>query len=160
MNKDVYVIGHKNPDTDSIASAIAYSKLKNQTGHHNYIAARCGNVSSETQYVLERFHQKEPKFVGDVRTQVRDMDMRKIPGVAEEMSLRDAWSTMKENKVVSLCITEDTHLKGLITTGDLVDSYMGSYDANTLSQAKTTYTNIVDTLDGTLIVGDISDSQI
>ena len=160
MNKDVYVIGHKNPDTDSIASAIAYSKLKNQTGHHNYIAARCGNVSSETQYVLERFHQKEPKFVGDVRTQVRDMDMRKIPGVAEEMSLRDAWSTMKENKVVSLCITEDTYLKGLITTGDLVDSYMGSYDAYTLSQAKTTYTNIVDTLDGTLIVGDISDSQI
>ncbi|MCR5228466.1 MAG: putative manganese-dependent inorganic diphosphatase [Eubacterium sp.] len=160
MIKNVYVIGHKNPDTDSIASAIAYARFKNLTGHHNYIAARCGNVSSETQYVLDRFKQKVPKFVGDVRTQVRDMDMRKIPGVAEEMSLRDAWNTMKENKVVSLCITEGTYLKGLITTGDIMESYMGSYDANTLSQARTSYTNIVDTLDGTLIVGDISDEQI
>ena len=160
MIKNVYVIGHKNPDTDSIASAIAYARFKNLTGHHNYIAARCGNVSSETQYVLDRFKQKAPKFVGDVRTQVRDMDMRKIPGVAEEMSLRDAWNTMKENKVVSLCITEGTYLKGLITTGDIMESYMGSYDANTLSQARTSYTNIVDTLDGTMIVGDISDEQI
>lgn len=55
MIKNVYVIGHKNPDTDSIASAIAYARFKNLTGHHNYIAARCGNVSSETQYVLDRF---------------------------------------------------------------------------------------------------------
>ena len=75
MIKNVYVIGHKNPDTDSIASAIAYARFKNLTGHHNYIAAGCGNVSSETQYVLDRFKQNAPKFVGDVRTQVRDMDM-------------------------------------------------------------------------------------
>ena len=65
-NKTVYVIGHKNPDTDSIAAAIAYANLKNLTGHHNYVAARCGNVSSETQYVLDRFGLKAPKFVGDV----------------------------------------------------------------------------------------------
>ena len=160
MSKDVYVIGHKNPDTDSIAAAIAYANLKNETGHSNYIAARCGNVSSETQYVLDRFNIKTPKFVGDVRTQVRDMDMRKIPGVAAEMSLKDAWSKMKENKVVTLCITEGNYLKGLITTGDIVESYMGSYDSNTLSLARTSYINIVDTLDGTMIVGDISDSQI
>ena len=160
MSKDVYVIGHKNPDTDSIAAAIAYANLKNETGHSNYIAARCGNVSSETQYVLDRFNIKTPKFVGDVRTQVRDMDMRKIPGVADEMSLKDAWSKMKENKVVTLCITEGNYLKGLITTGDIVESYMGSYDSNTLSLARTSYINIVDTLDGTMIVGDISDSQI
>ena len=159
-NKTVYVIGHKNPDTDSIAAAIAYANLKNLTGHHNYVAARCGNVSSETQYVLDRFGLKAPKFVGDVRTQVRDMDMRNIPGVSEEISLKDAWKIMKDNKVVTLCITEGKYLKGLITTGDIMESYMGSYDSKTLSEAKTSYTNIVDTLDGTLIVGNISDSQI
>ena len=98
MAKDdriVYIIGHKNPDTDSIASAIAYANLKKETGHPNYIAARCGNVSSETQYVLDRFGVKAPKFVGDVRTQVRDMDMRKIPSVSAEMSLKEAWKRPK-----------------------------------------------------------------
>ena len=157
--KPIYIIGHKNPDTDSIASAIAYTYLKQQTGYTNCIAARCGNVSSETQYVLDRFNVKAPKFVGDVRTQVRDMDMRRIPSVSEEMSLKDAWTTMKENNVVTLCITDGRRLKGLITTGDIMESYMGSYEANTLSVARTSYTNIVDTLDGTLIVGDLGDIQ-
>ncbi len=162
MAKDertVYIIGHKNPDTDSIASAIAYANLKKETGHPNYIAARCGNVSSETQYVLDRFSLKAPKFVGDVRTQVRDMDLRKIPSVSEEMSLREAWKMMKDNKVVTLCITENKVLKGLITTGDIMESYMGEYNSNTISEAHTSYVNIVDTVDGTLIVGNISDIQ-
>lgn len=162
MAKDdriVYIIGHKNPDTDSIASAIAYANLKKETGHPNYIAARCGNVSSETQYVLDRFGVKAPKFVGDVRTQVRDMDMRKIPSVSAEMSLKEAWKMMKDNKVVTLCITEDKLLKGLITTGDIMESYMGEYNASTISEAHTSYVNIVDTVDGTLIVGDIGDVQ-
>ncbi len=157
--KPIYIIGHKNPDTDSISAAIAYTYLKHQTGHTNCVAARCGNVSSETQYVLDRFEVKAPKFVGDVRTQVRDMDMRRIPGASEEMSLKDAWALMKENKVVTLCITDDKRLKGLITTGDIMESYMGSYEANTLSEAKTSYVNIVDTLDGTLLVGDLGDVQ-
>ena len=158
-DKIVYVIGHKNPDTDSIASAIAYANLKKETGHPNYIAARCGNVSSETQYVLDRFGVKAPKFVGDVRTQVRDMDMRKIPSVSAEMSLKEAWKMMKDNKVVTLCITEDKLLKGLITTGDIMESYMGEYNANTISEAQTSYVNIVDTVDGTLLVGNIGDVQ-
>ena len=158
-DKIVYVIGHKNPDTDSIASAIAYANLKKETGHSNYIAARCGNVSSETQYVLDRFGVKAPKFVGDVRTQVRDMDMRKIPSVSAEMSLKEAWKMMKDNKVVTLCITEDKLLKGLITTGDIMESYMGEYNANTISEAQTSYVNIVDTVDGTLLVGNIGDVQ-
>lgn len=163
MNKKdrpIYVIGHKNPDTDSIAAAIAYANLKNITNQSSYVAARCGNVSSETQYVLDRFDLKPPKFVGDVRTQVRDMDIRKISGVSEEISLKEAWRIMKDNQVVTLCITDGKYLKGLITTGDIMESYMGSYDASTLSEARTSYVNIVDTLDGTLLIGDIGDSQI
>ena len=154
----IYVIGHKNPDTDSIASAIAYAYIKNKTdSKEEYIAARCGNVSSETQYVLDRFGIKAPRFIGDVRTQVRDMDIHYLPGVSDELSLKDAWATMKENTVVTLCITEGEMLKGLITTGDIMESYMGSYEANKLSAAKTSYANIVDTLDGELLVGDSTD---
>ena len=158
-DKPIYIIGHKNPDTDSIASSLAYTYLKHQTGYPNCVAARCGNVSSETQYVLDRFNLKAPKFVGDVRTQVRDMDLRRIPGISEELSLKDAWSTMKENNVVTLCITEGKNLKGLITTNDIMECYMGSYEANTLSEARTSYVNIVDTLDGTLLVGNLGDVQ-
>lgn len=158
-DRPTYIIGHKNPDTDSIAAAIAYANLKNKTGYTNYYAMRCGNISNETQYVLDRFGVKPPKFIGDVRTQVKDMEIRHIPGVHEEMSLKDAWNTMKENQVVTLCITEDKILKGLITTGDIMESYMGSYENNTISSAKTSYRNIVDTLDGELIVGNIDDIQ-
>ncbi len=158
-DKLTFVIGHKNPDTDSIAASIAYANLKNILGKGNYVAMRCGNISSETQYVLDRFGFKAPKFIGDVRTQVRDMEIRKLNGVSEEMSLKEAWKFMKDNNIRTLCVTEDKNLKGLITTGDIMDSYMGAYDSTTLAKAKTSYKNIVDTLDGELIVGDINDIQ-
>ncbi|MBO5608833.1 MAG: putative manganese-dependent inorganic diphosphatase [Eubacterium sp.] len=158
-DKLTFVIGHKNPDTDSIAASIAYANLKNTFGKGNYVAMRCGNISSETQYVLDRFGFKAPKFIGDVRTQVRDMEIRKLNGVSEEMSLKEAWKFMKDNNIRTLCVTEDKNLKGLITTGDIMDSYMGAYDSTTLAKAKTSYKNIVDTLDGELIVGDINDIQ-
>ena len=136
--KPTYVIGHKNPDTDSISAAIAYTYLKQKKEPEEiFIAARCGNISSETQYVLDRFGIKPPRFIGDVRTQVRDMEMRHLNGVPEGMSLKDAWEIMKEHKVVTLCITEGKRLSALITTGDIMESYMGSYEANTLSDAKT-----------------------
>ena len=157
--RPIYIIGHKNPDTDSIAAAIAYGYLKSHVEDEIFIPARCGNISSETQYVLDRFGIKPPQFIGDVRTQVRDMEMRRIDGVTEDLSLRDAWKIMKENEVVTLCITKDKILKALITTGDIMESYMGSYESNTLSSAKTVYRNIVNTLDGEMLVGDINDVQ-
>ena len=158
--KPTYVIGHKNPDTDSISAAIAYTYLKQKKEpEENFIAARCGNINSETQYVLDRFGIKPPRFIGDVRTQVRDMEMRHLNGVPEGMSLKDAWEIMKEHKVVTLCITEGKRLSALITTGDIMESYMGSYEANTLSDAKTSYTNIVATLDGVMLVGELGDMQ-
>lgn len=153
----VYVIGHKNPDTDSIAASIAYTNLKNHIGNHDYEARRCGNISAETQYVLDRFEVKAPKFVGDVRTQVRDMEINKLPGVDGNMSLKAAWRKMKENQVVTLCVTEGKKLKGIITTGDIMESYMGSQDSTILAKAKTSYKNIVETLSGEMITGDPED---
>ena len=158
-DRTTYIIGHKNPDTDSIAASIAYANLKNLTDNGNYAAMRCGNISSETQYVLDRFGFKPPKFIGDVRTQVRDMEIRKLDGISEDTSLKEAGKTMKEKSIRTLCITEDKTLKGLITTGDIMDFFMGAYDSTTLAKAETSYKNIVETLDGKLIVGDINDVQ-
>ena len=77
----IYVIGHKNPDTDSICSAIAYAYLKNQTDDGEFIPKRAGSISTETQYVLDRFQVKTPEYVPNVKTKVSDMEIRHTEGV-------------------------------------------------------------------------------
>ena len=70
----IYITGHRNPDTDSIVSAMAYAALKNALGQRQYEAARLGQISDETQTVLDRFGFQPPKLLNNVRTQVRDLD--------------------------------------------------------------------------------------
>lgn len=151
----VYVIGHTNPDTDSICSAIAYAALKRKLTGERYSARRAGQMNSETRFVLKRFGVMPPAYLPDVRPQVRDIEIRKVEGVDREISLKRAWEQMQENNVVTLPILHpDGRLEGLITTSDLVVSYMDVYDSHILTTAGTTYHNIVETLEGELLVGD------
>ena len=124
--RTVYVVGHKNPDTDSICSAISYAYLKNQTCSVNsYVPARAGQVSAETQYVLERFQVETPAFLENIGTRVKDMDIRKVPGVSSDISLKNAWALMTTQNVYTLPITnEENQLRGLITINDIARSYM------------------------------------
>ena len=149
MNSDskrpVYVIGHKNPDTDSICSAIAYSNFKTIMTGEKYLAMRAGAVNEETQYVLDYFGIDEPPVMGDVGSQVADIEIRKTEGVSNGISLKKAWELMKEQNVVTLPITtNDGDLEGLITIGDIANSYMDVYDNNILATARTKYKNIVE----------------
>lgn len=80
-NNKIYVIGHKNPDTDSICSAIAYAYLKNQLDDKEYVAKRAGQINEETQYVLNYFGQELPDYVSDIGTQVKDIEIRETEGV-------------------------------------------------------------------------------
>ena len=151
----IYVIGHKNPDTDSICSAIAYAYLKNQSGTGEYIAKRAGHVSTETQYVLEKFNMEAPGYVPNVKTRVKDMEIRRTQGVSSDISLKKAWTLLNETKGTTLpIIKEDNVLEGLISIGDIARSYMAVVDNAILSKAQTQYCNILETLDGTLYVGD------
>ena len=116
----VYVIGHKNPDTDSICSAIAYADIKNRTTKGTYVAKRAGQINEETEFVLKYFHVPAPGYLPDVGTQVKDMDIRLSPEANKSMSLKNAWDLMQENSIVSLPIREkDGTLEGLITIGDI-----------------------------------------
>ncbi len=151
--KKVYVIGHKNPDTDSICSAIAYANLKNQITGERYIAKRAGEVNGETAYVLDKFQAEVPALLDNVHLQVKDMDIRQIEGVSGHMSIKDAWARMKDENIKTLPVTRGEKLEGLITIGDIATSYMEVYDNNILATARTQYRNIVKTLDGTLITG-------
>ena len=153
--KKTLVLGHRNPDTDSICSAICYAGFKHQLTGENYEPCRAGNVNPETQYVLDYFKLKAPRLVENVKTQVKDIEIRKTKGVSRGISLKNAWGLMQENNVVTLpCVTEEGLLEGVITIGDITKSYMNLYDSSIISKACTTYANILDTLEGSMVVGD------
>lgn len=149
----VYVVGHKNPDTDSICSAIAYANLKKQLTGEEYVAKRAGQINEETHYVLKRFKVRPPELLQNVKLQVKDIDIHKIEGVEPNVSIKATWEKMKEQNVKTLPILKDEELVGVISTGDIATSYMDVYDSCIMSEAKTQYKNIVDTLDGKLICG-------
>lgn len=149
----VYVVGHKNPDTDSVCSAIAYANLKQQIGEDDYIAKRAGMLNEETQYVLERFGVEAPSLLSNVQLQVKDVDVNRSPGIDSHTSIKEAWSMMKAKNVYTVAVTKDKQLEGVITTGDIAMSYMDVYDSEILAKARTQYQNIVNTLDGEVVVG-------
>ena len=155
----VCVVGHKNPDTDSICSAIAYAWMKNQLqgedGKNKYVACRAGSVSAETQYALNRFHFSQPRYLENIGTRVKDMEIRRTPGVDGKISVKDAWEFMKTHNVFTLAITDkENHLAGLVTTNDIAKSYMDENDSAIVSVAKTPYRNILKTLEAEMVVGD------
>lgn len=153
----ILVIGHKNPDTDSVCSAIAYANLKSQITEEQYMPGRAGHLNEETQFILNYFGVKPPEQIKDVRTQVKDIEIRETEGVTSNISLKNAWTIMKEANVVTLPVTVGDKLEGLITIGDITKSYMEVYDSSILSTAHTQYSNIVATLDAEMIVGNEAD---
>ena len=155
MDNPVYVFGHRNPDTDSICSAICYARLKTLLTGKEHIAKRAGHLNEETQYVLNRNEVSTPEYIKDVRPQVRDVDIHIIEGVSDDISMKAAYRYMKENNTVTLPILSNGELEGLITLGDISKSYFDVYDSNILSVAHTSMKNIVDTLDATVVTGDI-----
>ncbi|MDO4339721.1 MAG: putative manganese-dependent inorganic diphosphatase [Eubacteriales bacterium] len=152
----IFVIGHKNPDTDSICSAIAYCDIKNRSsqGNKRYIAKRAGQINEETEYVLNRFGIQPPGYLSNIGTQVKDMDIRISPEADKSMSLKNAWDIMRENGIVTLPLRDkDGYLEGLITIGDIAQTYMDTTDSYLLSRARTQYKRIAETIEGTVVEG-------
>lgn len=149
------VIGHKNPDTDSICSAICYAKLKREITGRMYEPGRAGHINEETQFVLNYFGVEPPRLIENVKTQVKDIEIRETKGVERSISLKKAWNLMQDANAVTLAaVSSNGILEGLITVGDITKSYMNVYDSSILSKARTQYSNILETLEGALIVGD------
>ena len=151
----IFVIGHKNPDTDSICSAIAYCDIKNRTSQkQRFVPKRAGQINEETEYVLSRFGVQPPGYLSNIGTQVKDMDIRMSPDADKSMSLKAAWDIMQENSIVSLPIRDkEGALEGLITIGDIAKTYMDTTDSYLLSRARTQYQKIAETIHGEIIEG-------
>ena len=150
----VVVIGHRNPDTDSICSAIAYAELKNKTSDLVCEPRRAGKMNQETEFVLKKFGVKPPRMCTDVNPKIRDVDYRDMPGIPGSTSLRKAWEIMRDKQIDTLPVTSpDNELEGVITVKDIATANMDVFDTGILAKSQTTYRNILETLGGTMVVG-------
>ena len=150
----VVVIGHRNPDTDSICSAIAYAGLKNKTSDLVCEPRRAGKMNQETEFVLKKFGVKPPRMCTDVNPKIRDVDYREMPGIPGSTSLRRAWEIMRDQQIDTLPVTSaDNELEGVITVKDIATANMDVFDTGILAKSRTSFRNILETLDGTMVVG-------
>lgn len=150
----VVVIGHRNPDTDSICSAIAYAELKNRTSTLICEPRRAGKMNQETEFVLKKFGVTPPRMCTDVNPKIRDVDYREMPGIPGFTSLRRAWEIMRDQQIDTLSITSaDNELEGIIAVKDLATANMDVFDTAVLAKSRTSYKNILETLNGTMVVG-------
>lgn len=154
-DKKIIITGHKNPDTDSICSALAYAEIKNRiTNTDNYVARRAGEINGETKFVLEKFGVDVPEYVDNVATQVRDMEIRRTPGVPKEMTIKEAWDIMGKSEAVTQPITENDKVIGLITKGDIARTFMDAESSSFLSTTSPRFNDIAATIDGRIVSGE------
>ncbi len=154
--KPVFILGHKNPDTDSICSALGYAALRNRQGETTrFIPGRIGEISPETAFVLSYFSLQEPAYIANLKAQVSDLNLRKIASVSPEISLKRAWQVMQENQITTLAISRnEVTLDGMVTIGDLARSYLDPIDSRALADACTPFRNMLEVLDGEQVAGD------
>lgn len=154
-----FVIGHKNPDTDSICSAIAYAALKNKLGEGEYVAKRAGEVNNETKYVLDFFGVETPELIDHVGTQVKDVNIKPTPVLPADISMKNAWNIMRDLKESTMPVVDDDNgrLQGIISIKDIATANMDIYETRILAMSHTKYTNVLDAIDGTMIVGNPQD---
>ena len=147
MKDIIYVTGHKNPDSDSICAAYAYAEFKNKIGETETVACRLGDVNQETQFILDYFDAEAPKFLNTVKLKVEDLQFDNINPVSPDISLKTAWTIMREKNIKTLPVgDENNHLLGVLAVANLTSCYMDIWDNRILSKSNTTLDNIIDTL--------------
>ena len=152
MSDLVYVSGHRNPDTDSICSAIAYSYLLNATNKYNAVPVRLGEVNRETEYVLKRFGVEHPVLLKTVKQKVEDLNYDKVTVFSKDLTLKTAWFLLKQQNLKSAPILDEHgQLLGLLSTSNIIEGYMDQWDSEVLKKAKTPVENVIDTLEANVI---------
>jgi manganese-dependent inorganic pyrophosphatase len=152
-NDVVYVTGHRNPDSDSICSAIAYAEYLKKNGV-NAVACRLGDITRETAFILDYFDVEEPQILKNVKTQISDLDIDPAVPVTSDSTIQKAWTRMKLNNIKTLpVVDEDNHLFGLITLSDIANKYLDILETNVIGSRQSTLRNVLETLNATLVSG-------
>lgn len=152
--KSVHVIGHRNPDTDSICSAIGYAHLKQAMGE-NAKPARAGKINNETKFVLETLGFDKPELITDLYPRVRDIMNSQVIAVSPKDTLRDLGLLMKQHKIKSVPVVDEKQmLVGVVSVGDLANRYFEEMEMQDLSETGVDFAGLLGVLDGTLICGE------
>lgn len=152
MVNKVYITGHRNPDSDSICAAIAYSEFKNKTQRINAIPIRLGEISRETQFILDYFGIQPPQLVQTVKPQIIDLKIDTVAPIASDISLKMAWSIMKQKNIKTLpVIYPNEKLAGIVSVSNLAASYLDIWDNYVLAKSKTSLSNILETLSAKIV---------
>ena len=153
MSQEVYISGHRNPDTDSIASAIAYAELKRKKGMENVVPIRLGDLNRETRFVLDYFNVKSPVYKDTMKPQLQDLEFDKAHSISPEVSLKQAWRIMQENHLNSLTVVDgDEKLVGIVSLSNVTKCYMEVRDDRIIGRAGTSLANIVEALSADILV--------
>jgi manganese-dependent inorganic pyrophosphatase len=148
--EQIYVTGHRNPDTDSIVAAMAYAALRNALGDRQYVAGRLGHVSDETQRVLEKFGFQPPQLITSMHTQVEDLDFERPPILSDAVTVGRAWSLMQEKNWASLPVSnEDGTLFGMLSREDVASYNMALGTLGVLD--KVPLFNVLSVLEGKIL---------
>ena len=141
--KPIYVIGHRNPDTDSICSAVGYAHLKQAMGV-NAVAARAGKVNKETKFALEYFHVEQPLLIPDLYPRVKDIAMDCKIVVRQHDTLRNLGEVLRENDLRSIPVTDSKGiLVGIVSVSDLAKRYFQELGMTNLSDMRVRYRDII-----------------
>lgn len=156
MKDAIYITGHKNPDSDSICSAIAYSHFKQQK-KINAIPVRLGKINRETEFILNYFNIEQPRHLATIKLSISDFNLDKLETIKPGTSIHKAWSIMKESKIQLLTVADDEKkFIGLLSLLDITNCYFNTNVNTILGDYKTPISNIVTTLNGNLILGSSS----
>ncbi len=154
LSKPTYVVGHRNPDTDSICSAIGYAYFQQVRGV-NAIAARVGKINSETKFVLETLGFVSPELITDLYPRVKDIMQSEVVTAGPKDTLRDLGRIMRQHKVKSVpVVDENRFMTGVVTVGDLANLYFDELQMQDLSQAGVDFIGVLKALEGSLLCGD------
>ena len=158
MDRDtIYIFGHKNPDTDSVCSAIGYAELKKKLGFQAE-ACRLGELNDETRFVLDYFKVPVPQKISNVRRQISDLDLDIVDKLSPDVSIKIAWHIMEQSNIRTLPIVDDAQkLLGLVSLTNITDKYMDAFDYTSISTCGTKIDNILETINGEIVAGNRHD---
>lgn len=159
--KVIYAIGHRNPDTDSICSAIAYANLKRNMGCENVVPARAGSVNKETKYALEYFGVEAPQLVSDIYPRVKDIAVKVQKSVKATDNLRTLGMAMKECNLRSIPVVDDENkLIGMASVSDLAKAYFQEITLDSVSASGACINDIANVIEADVLVASNNEGKI
>jgi len=149
-HNEIHIFGHKNPDTDSICSAIAYAHLKRELGESGAKAYRLGEINKETDFVLKHFGIKKPPILHDVRLKLRDLELYQPDTLTEHEPVKKAWEmlTKSDGSRIVPIVSESKAVKGILAMGDVTRIFMEVSDEDVVKRHEILYSNLVSCLGG------------